>query len=83
MSRIAKLYASALANPGGLSFREFERLLAAFGFALSRTVGSHRQYVHPAVRRPLPVQPSGKAAKPYQVEQFLVMVEKHDLDMRR
>ena len=81
MSRIAKLYAGALANPGSLSFREFERLLAAFGFVLARTVGSHRQYVHPAVPRPLPIQPGGKSAKPYQVEQFLAMIEQYDLDM--
>jgi predicted RNA binding protein YcfA (HicA-like mRNA interferase family) len=46
MTRIAKLHAYALANPRGLSFREFEKLLGAFGFTEDCTVGSHRQYVH-------------------------------------
>ena len=81
MTRIAKLYTRALANTRGLSFREFERLLEAFGFKLDRTAGSHRQYVHPKVPRPLPVQPGAKDAKPYQVRQFLVMVQSHDLDV--
>lgn len=81
MTRITKLYARALANPRGLSFREFERLLEAFGFTLDRTEGSHRQYAHPKVPRPLPVQPSAKNAKPYQVRQFLVMIQNYDLDI--
>lgn len=83
MTRIAKLYSRALANPRGLSFREFERLLEAFGFALHRTVGSHRQYGHPKVPRAFPVQPGGKDAKPYQVEQFLVMVRTCELDVSK
>ena len=80
MTQIAKLYARALANPRGLSFRDFERLLEAFGFELARTEGSHRQYTHPKVARPLPVQPSGKEAKHYQVRQFLVMIQQFELD---
>ena len=80
MTRIDKLYARLLANPRGtISFREFERLLGAFGFELARTTGSHRQYVHPNLTRPLPVQPSNKDAKPYQVREFLELVDEHGL----
>ena len=57
----------------------FEKLLAAFGFEKARTVGSHRQYVHPKLSRPFPVQPSGKDAKRYQVREFLELVEEHGL----
>ena len=82
MTRVTKLYEHLLANPRALlSFRDFERLLSAFGFAHDRTVGSHRQYVHPKVPRSLPVQPSGKDAKPYQVRQFLDMIEEYRLSM--
>ncbi|MES2445293.1 MAG: type II toxin-antitoxin system HicA family toxin [Pseudomonadota bacterium] len=82
MTQIAKLYAWLLANPGAsISFQDFERLLRAFGFTLNRTVGSHRQYVHPRVPRPLPVQPSGKDAKRYQVREFLDMIERYDLSI--
>lgn len=62
-----------------MSFRNFERLLLAFGFTLDRIVGSHRQYVHPHVPRPFPVQPEGKDAKRYQVREFLELVEAYGL----
>jgi predicted RNA binding protein YcfA (HicA-like mRNA interferase family) len=76
----ARLYQRLLDNPSQLiAFRDFERLLTAFGFAVDRTVGSHRQYVHPRLPRPLPVQPEGKDAKRYQVREFLELVERYGL----
>ena len=72
MTRIDKLYARLLANPRAtISFRDFEKLLKAFGFEHARTTGSHRQYAHPKLARPFPVQPTGKDAKLYQVREFL------------
>lgn len=80
MTRIDKLYERLLANPRAtISFRDFEKLLKAFGFEHARTTGSHRQYVHPMLSRPLPVQPSSKDAKPYQVREFLELVQEHGL----
>jgi predicted RNA binding protein YcfA (HicA-like mRNA interferase family) len=80
MTRTDKLYARLLANPRAtISFRDFEKLLTAFGFERVRTTGSHRQYVHPKLIRPLPVQPSSKDAKAYQVREFLELVEEHGL----
>lgn len=82
MTRPAKLYERLLANPRTtITFRDFEKLLAAFGFENGRTKGSHRQYVHPKVPRPLPVQPEAKDAKPYQVREFLELVEEYSLYM--
>lgn len=80
MTRVDKLYSKLLASPGSIiAFRDFEKLLRAFGFQHVRTVGSHRQYVHPKIPRPLPVQPSAKEAKRYQVREFLELVEEHGL----
>lgn len=79
MTRIAKLYDRVRANPRGLSFREFERLLAAFGFVSARTVGSHRHYTHEKVPDLLTVLPDGKDVKPYLVRRFLAMVDEHGL----
>jgi predicted RNA binding protein YcfA (HicA-like mRNA interferase family) len=80
MTRIDKLYERLIANPRAtISFRDFEKLLKAFGFEHVRTTGSHRQYVHPKLTRPLPVQPSTKDAKRYQVREFLELVEEHGL----
>lgn len=80
MTKLDKLYARLLANPRQtIVFRDFERLLRAFGFELARTKGSHRQYVHPKIPRPLPVQPEAKDAKPYQVREFLELIEEYSL----
>ena len=64
-----------------IAFRDFEKLLEAYGFTLLRTSGSHKQYVHPKVPRPLPVQPEGRDAKRYQVRQLLALIEHYDLHM--
>ena len=70
-------------NPGSIiGFRDFERLLRAFGFEIDRTTGSHRQYVHPELQRPFPVQPEGKDAKRYQVREFLELVEHFALHLK-
>jgi len=80
MTKPEKLYQRLIYAPrAGISFRDFERLLLAFGFTLDRTVGSHRQYVHPRIPRSLPVQPEGKDAKRYQVREFLELVETYGL----
>jgi predicted RNA binding protein YcfA (HicA-like mRNA interferase family) len=82
MVRPSKLYQKLLQAPGQIiTFGDFEKLLRAFGFHLERTVGSHRQYVHPDVPYPLPVQPERKEAKRYQVRQFLDIVEECGLKM--
>ena len=82
MTQIEKLYARLLANRRpAISFRDFERLLRAFGFDHARTTGSHRQYVHPKVPRPFPVQPDKKEAKPYQIREFLELIEEYGLYM--
>ena len=79
MTRLAKLFERARNNPRGLSFREFERLLDAFGFVNERTVGSHRHYVHPKVPDILTVLSDGKDVKPYLVRRFLAMIDQFGL----
>lgn len=65
MTTIGKLYTRLLANHRvALSFRDFERLLRAFGFEHDRTVGSHRQYVHAAVPRPFPCSRAARMPSP-------------------
>lgn len=82
MTRIDKLYAGLLANPRApIPFRDFEKLLRAFGFEHVRTKGSHAIWTHPRLARPFPIQPTGKDAKLYQVREFLELVEEHGLYM--
>lgn len=83
MTKPDKLYQQLLnSSSRTISFRDFERLLRAFGFELDRTVGSHRQYVHPELPRSFPVQPEGKEAKRYQVREFLELVERFALHLK-
>jgi len=44
--------------------------------------GSHHIYRHPQVNEKLNLQPVGGEAKPYQIRQFLVLVEKYHLGLR-
>lgn len=82
MTQLAKLYAWILANPrASIPFRDFQRLIEAFGFSLDRTVGSHRQYVHPEVPIVVSVQPRGKDAKSYQISQFIAICRTYGLDL--
>ncbi len=64
-----------------VGFAEFCRLVEAFGFKLRRVSGSHYIYSRPEVPRPLSLQPRQRDAKPYQISQFLEIVEEHGLTM--
>ena len=66
-----------------VDFDEFCRLLGAFGFTLRRVSGSHHIYGHPQAPRPLSLQPRDGQAKPYQIKQFLGIIEECDLTMER
>ncbi|MBC7986742.1 MAG: type II toxin-antitoxin system HicA family toxin [Sphingomonadaceae bacterium] len=81
MVKPSKLYQRLVASRASIPFRDFQRILTAFGFRLDRTSGSHHQYKHPAVPRILSIQPRGNMAKPYQIDQFLDMVEEFGLEI--
>jgi predicted RNA binding protein YcfA (HicA-like mRNA interferase family) len=56
-------------------------LVEAFGFRLARTNGSHHIYVHPDVQELVNLQKVNGQAKPYQVRQFLKLVERYNLTL--
>ncbi len=80
MTKPEKLYQQLLdSRSRSISFRDFERLLKAFGFEHRRTKGSHRQYVHPKVRAIMTINPASKDAHRYQVDLLLELVEQYGL----
>jgi predicted RNA binding protein YcfA (HicA-like mRNA interferase family) len=79
MVKPSKLYDRLLASRSSMRFRDFQRVLEAFGFTHEGTKGSHHKYDHSAVPRPLSIQSKGNMAKPYQIDQFLDMVEEFGL----
>jgi predicted RNA binding protein YcfA (HicA-like mRNA interferase family) len=77
-----KLLDRLLAGSHDISFNEFVALLEGFGFLLDRVRGSHHVFARPDVGEMLSIQPrkDGKA-KPYQLRQFLKMVEEYNLEL--
>ncbi|MGQ0663059.1 MAG: type II toxin-antitoxin system HicA family toxin [Pseudomonadota bacterium] len=63
------------AGSRNIAVDDFQRLVEAFGLVHRRTTGSHRILSQPRVPRPLGLQPRHGEVKPYQVSQFLEMVE--------
>ncbi|MHA1364431.1 MAG: type II toxin-antitoxin system HicA family toxin, partial [Candidatus Freyarchaeota archaeon] len=55
------------------------RIVEIFGFRFRGGRGSHRIYVRDGINEMLNFQNVGGKAKPYQVKQFIKIVEKHNL----
>jgi len=64
-----------------MRFDEMVTLAEAFGFHLSRSSGSHRIFAHPKVKELVNLQEADGMAKPYQIQQFLKLIEKYDLEL--
>jgi predicted RNA binding protein YcfA (HicA-like mRNA interferase family) len=56
-------------------------LVEAFGFHLSRVSGSHHIFTHPKVPELVNLQNQKGKAKPYQIRQFLTLVEQYNLEL--
>jgi predicted RNA binding protein YcfA (HicA-like mRNA interferase family) len=63
------------------SFKDMVSLVEAFGFTLSRINGSHHIFTHPNIPELVNIQNVRGKAKPYQVRQFLTLVETHNLSL--
>ncbi len=75
-----KLLEKVLSGSKNIRFEEFVLLLVGFGFELKRIRGSHHLFKHPTVPALLSIQPTNSGqAKPYQVHQFLKLVEEFNL----
>ena len=74
-----KILERILGGSSNISFRDFCKVVEAFGFQLSRVRGSHRIFAHPEVPELVNVQEVGGKAKLYQIRQFLKLVEEYNL----
>jgi len=79
MTKARELLQKALRSPASLRFGEMVRLAEAFGFREARQRGSHHIFLHPDVPELVNLQDVNGAAKPYQVRQFLKLVERYNL----
>jgi len=71
----------ALSGSRNIRFDDMIVLVEAFGFRLSRVKGSHYIFVHPQVQELVNLQNVEGKAKPYQIRQFLRLVERYNLTM--
>jgi predicted RNA binding protein YcfA (HicA-like mRNA interferase family) len=76
-----KLLKKILAGSKNVHFSDMTSLVEAFGFRLSRVNGSHFVFVHPVIPEPVNLQEHKGKAKPYQVRQFLQLVEEYHLEL--
>jgi hypothetical protein len=67
------------ANPQKVRFERLCTIAEVFGFRFSRQSGSHKVYVRDEVEEILNFQDVGGKAKPYQVKQFIDILEKYNL----
>ena len=68
-------------NLRNVAFADMVNLLAGFGFQFARTRGSHHIYKHPGISELLNLQDVNGEAIPYQIRQFLRLVERHNLTL--
>jgi len=81
MSSKEKLLQKILSGSRNVRFGNMVTLVKAFGFRLSRTSGSHHIFTRPGVYELVNLQSVHGQAKPYQIKQFLNLVERYNLKM--
>ncbi|MEX0834226.1 MAG: type II toxin-antitoxin system HicA family toxin [Actinomycetota bacterium] len=64
-----------------VSFDNMQRLAEALGFELKRVSGSHHIFAHPEVHELVNLQEVDGQTKPYQVRQFIRLVERYSLTL--
>ncbi|MCC6126339.1 MAG: type II toxin-antitoxin system HicA family toxin [Pirellulales bacterium] len=73
---LKKLSAGNLSN---VTFNDLVNLAKGFDFQLDRISGSHHIITHSAIPELLNLQEVNGKAKPYQIRQFLRLIERHNL----
>ena len=70
-----------LAGSKNIRFSDFVRLVEAYGFRLVRMRGSHHIFSRQDVIEIINLQEVGGQAKPYQIRQFMRLVERYNLQL--
>ena len=76
-----KILEKVLAGSRNIKFNEMVTLIEAFGFSLARISGSHHIFTHAEVPEIVNIQNKKGEVTPYQVRQFLSLIEEYNLTM--
>ena len=74
-----KLLQKILSNSKNITFDEVVTIIKAFGFELDRVSGSHHIFKRTGIREIVNIQNVNGKAKPYQIKQFLTLIERYNL----
>jgi predicted RNA binding protein YcfA (HicA-like mRNA interferase family) len=74
-----KLFLKIISSQKNIKFSDFIKLICCFGFKLDRVSGSHNIFSNPNISEIINIQNVKGEAKPYQIKQFLKIVEIHNL----
>lgn len=74
-----EIYNKLKKSPKNVRFKDLCRNAEVFGFVFKGGKGSHNIYSKTGVREQLNFQNSGGKAKPYQVKQFIKIIENYNL----
>lgn len=76
-----KLLKKIIDGSKNIRFADMDNLVRGFGFKLSSTEGSHHIFSRPDIPELVDLQNVKGQAKPYQMRQFLKLVEKRNLEL--
>ena len=77
-----KLLEKILSGSKNIKFDEMVTLVEAFGFRLDRIKGSHYIFKHPDLIGIINLQNRKGKIQPYQIRQFLALVEENNLTLK-
>jgi len=76
-----KLFTRIVNNQKNVKFNDFVAIVEAYKFYNTRSEGSHFIYKNASIPEIINLQNENSKAKPYQIKQFLAIIEKYNLDM--
>ena len=75
------LLAQLMTNRKNVKYNDFVTLIESFGFIRTRGKGSYEIFKQEGIAEIVNIQNRDGEAKPYQIEQFLSLVEKYNLKL--
>jgi len=76
-----KMLARIINNHKNVQFNDFVTVVESFGFLRKRGEGSHNIFRKNNIAEHINLQNVDGKAKPYQIKQFLALIEKYNLTM--
>ncbi|MCX6152804.1 MAG: type II toxin-antitoxin system HicA family toxin [Candidatus Kapabacteria bacterium] len=76
-----KLLKKILAGSKNINFDDFVKLVIGFGFVQDRVHESHNIFKKEGIKELVNIQNVSGEVKPYQIKQFLSIIEKYNLTL--